>query len=357
MSALAIPQSCPASRTMGGFKPPGDGDEYRVWEWQELKRQSNAAEARAMLERVAKQVQPLMRRKRWRVKRLREFYPKNPSLLGLNVNRGVEIRVRLRLPGDPSRFFDYESILGTMLHELVHNEIGPHNAAFYKMLDAITEEVEGDMARGVFGTGAGFDARSEGRIGGRGVVPKHNPSPGRMRESMLRAAEARMKQQRVMSSGPQRLGGRRPPPGITPAQAAARAAERRIADDAWCPTQATQGAEVVDLTGEDDSDEDAVEITDAAPPKASSSASAGGDRGPGRSATRGVGGRGMPGAAPAVSARAGGGRTRGSLGARTWTCKFCTLLNEEILTHCAACERWRFSHGEPLASTVKWNAT
>lgn len=29
-------------------------------------------------------------------------------------------------------------VLGTMLHELCHNEHGPHNAAFYKLLDEIT---------------------------------------------------------------------------------------------------------------------------------------------------------------------------------------------------------------------------
>ena len=28
-------------------------------------------------------------------------------------------------------------VLGTMLHELCHNEHGPHNAAFYKLLDEI----------------------------------------------------------------------------------------------------------------------------------------------------------------------------------------------------------------------------
>lgn len=98
---------------------------------------------------------------------------------GLNVNGGQVIKLRLRRAGDGS-FLHYESVccgaaftepavacvttpcalccllqqrtscvtsasalfctqvLGTMLHELCHNEHGPHNAAFYKLLDEIT---------------------------------------------------------------------------------------------------------------------------------------------------------------------------------------------------------------------------
>ena len=33
----------------------------------------------------------------------------------------------------------YNDVLGTVLHELVHIEIGPHNAKFYKMLDELWE--------------------------------------------------------------------------------------------------------------------------------------------------------------------------------------------------------------------------
>ena len=52
-------------------------DPYQVWEYRELTREANREEARSMLERVCKQVQPLMRRRRWRVKRVREFYPRS----------------------------------------------------------------------------------------------------------------------------------------------------------------------------------------------------------------------------------------------------------------------------------------
>lgn len=62
---------------------------------------------------------------------------------GLNINGGggqtKEIKIRLRPHGSDSSFLPYESLVGTMLHELVHNVQGPHNAVFYKLLDEITE--------------------------------------------------------------------------------------------------------------------------------------------------------------------------------------------------------------------------
>ena len=62
---------------------------------------------------------------------------------GLNIGGGggvtSQIKVRLRPHGQDSTFLPYESLLGTMLHELVHNVRGPHDAVFYKLLDEITE--------------------------------------------------------------------------------------------------------------------------------------------------------------------------------------------------------------------------
>jgi hypothetical protein len=53
------------------------------------------------------------------------------NLLGLNVGGGGghtrEVKVRLRPARDPESFLPYESVLHTMLHELVHNVRGPHD--------------------------------------------------------------------------------------------------------------------------------------------------------------------------------------------------------------------------------------
>lgn len=67
--------------------------------------------------------------------------PANPSLLGLNIGGGVEIKLRLRRPNNELDFFPYAQIVDTMLHELCHNEYGPHNTDFYNLLDEIRKVV------------------------------------------------------------------------------------------------------------------------------------------------------------------------------------------------------------------------
>jgi hypothetical protein len=62
---------------------------------------------------------------------------------GLNIGGGGggthEIRICLRRHGREREFFAFEHVLGTMLHEITHNHHGPHDAAFYKLLDQYTE--------------------------------------------------------------------------------------------------------------------------------------------------------------------------------------------------------------------------
>ncbi|KAK9861861.1 hypothetical protein WJX84_005300 [Apatococcus fuscideae] len=222
-------------------------DVYKVLDTQILNK-PNSQEALKLLQQVARQVQPILRARQWRVPLLSEFSPKNPGLLGLNIGGGgggtQEIKVRLRKPGDDGTFYPYDFILGTMLHEIMHNVQGPHNAAFYKMLDTLTEECETLMAKGISGTGQGFDAASKGRLGSHAFIPTHNPPETQLKNVMLKAAEARAKQQAVMSAGPRRLGGSmRLPQNLSPAMAAAQAAERRTRDNLcfWVQIQGCPG--------------------------------------------------------------------------------------------------------------------
>lgn len=46
-------------------------------------------------------------------------------------------------------FIPFESALDTLLHELVHNEIGPHSAKFFKKWDELRAECEKLMGEGV----------------------------------------------------------------------------------------------------------------------------------------------------------------------------------------------------------------
>ena len=103
-----------------------------------------------LLSRGPAQVQPICVKYKWTVVSLVEFYPKSAGLLGLNVNRGKAIKVRLREAQDKSQFLLYESIVHTMLHELCHCRIGEHSAEFYRLLDELIEEYEKNAANSTF---------------------------------------------------------------------------------------------------------------------------------------------------------------------------------------------------------------
>lgn len=211
--------------------------DFRVLEIKVLSKLSRADEAKQILEKVCWQVQPIMKKRRWRVPLVVEFLPRSANLLGLNTNAGEQISIRVRRTQDGD-FFPFEDLLGTMLHELVHNEIGPHNAKFYAMLDELQKECDDLMDRGVGGSGAGFDLD-----GVKLSSEAHNPTSLRdARLKALSAAEERLKKQKLIGTGG-RLGGRAPPKDRTPGQMAAEAAMRRLKDDAWCHTGGSSSAE------------------------------------------------------------------------------------------------------------------
>ena len=115
---------------------------YKVGGTKELTTMPNPALAKDLLERLVAITSKVVTNRKWSVKILKEFYPKNPSLLGLNVNAGSSIMIRLREARDMKVFLPWQSILGTMIHELTHNEIGEHSAEFYTLMDKVYDEVE-----------------------------------------------------------------------------------------------------------------------------------------------------------------------------------------------------------------------
>ena len=133
-------------------------------------------EARTILERVSQHVQPIMRARKWTVGTLAELSPTQTKILGLNENRGRTIRVRLRQPYNNTDFLVFDDIMGTMLHELVHNVFGPHDAKFYNLLDELNIEYDKLLSDGSLNaqrgqTLGGSKARSkvkgtEHRLGG-----------------------------------------------------------------------------------------------------------------------------------------------------------------------------------------------
>ena len=88
-----------------------------VTEYQHEKHRPREAEALHMLRKIASLVKPIMRQRGWRVGTLTEFCPEERNLLGLNINKGEKICLRLRHAGDERQFMPLEQVTDTMLHE------------------------------------------------------------------------------------------------------------------------------------------------------------------------------------------------------------------------------------------------
>lgn len=348
------------------------GDLHKVWEIRALKRKPEEPAARALLDRIAKQVQPIMRRRKWRVKVLSEFSPKNPRLLGLNVNRGVEVKLRLRRDGRDLDFIPYEEVLDTMLHELAHNARGPHDAQFYKLWDELRKECEELVAKGITGPGQGFDGTGR-RLGGLSI----HPPPPSLRQATLTAAQKRARNGALLPSGPRKLGGNNAIMSVlSPVQAAAMAAERRMQDDLWCGSHNDSGIDdsegVVileqppNLTTRDAKTAKRAKNTKcdfssgSAEPSTSSGVqvAARGDSSSSRMTDADISSMWECSActllnqplAPICEVCGTAKPKIAKAKYASWSCKFCTLENCTKLDKCSACDQWRYSYGPPVAT-------
>ncbi|GAA5870038.1 hypothetical protein JCM8547_001445 [Rhodosporidiobolus lusitaniae] len=253
-----------------------------------LKNQPESEKAHLLLLKIHSHVKPIMKKHGWYLPMLAEFFPKNPSLLGINVNAGQKICIRLRLADDPYSFLplDYgtHSLIGIMLHELTHNKRGPHDDTFFKILDGLQDEYEALRASGY--SGEGFFGK--GNRVGEGVGHDTNVSLKEARGKALRRIEERNRVRKVLGQGG-RLGGK---PAETKGKrmgaVLAEAAERRLRANKACGGDNSHGHPsgskkedlppeiqveidqakkdgqriVIDLTGAD-SDDDEIEVVPA----------------------------------------------------------------------------------------------
>lgn len=89
------------------------------------------------------------------------------------------------------------------------------------------------MTKGITGTGEGFGLQGR-RLGGF----SRQPPLSSLRKTALSAAEKRARTGSLLPTGPKRLGGDSSiMADLSPVQAAAMAAERRLLDDIWCGPQ------------------------------------------------------------------------------------------------------------------------
>ncbi|KAL1303698.1 hypothetical protein AAFC00_007050 [Neodothiora populina] len=187
------------------------------------------------LRKIASMVKPIMRKRGWQVSVLTEFLPENANLLGLNINRGYKICVRLRYNHALGTFLPFEQTLDTMLHELSHIVWGAHDANFHALWDELRNEHETLLTRGY--TGEGFLSKGS-RLGG-GRVPPHS--------ELRRLARANAEKRRVLqkSSG-QRVGGAPLHRGSDTRQVIAEAAQRRNTIDRGCASGTADAGRIAD---------------------------------------------------------------------------------------------------------------
>lgn len=157
--------------------------------------------ALTMLRKVASLVKPIMRKRGWKVQILAEFLPPEQNLLGLNINKGYKICIRLRYHNNPDLFLPLEQVVDTMLHELSHNVWGDHDSNFHRLWDELRDEHETLVRRGY--TGEGFLSEGHRLGGGRYGAPP----PDEMRRLARASAEKRQKQSTLNRGSGQRLGG------------------------------------------------------------------------------------------------------------------------------------------------------
>jgi hypothetical protein len=159
-------------------------------------------EALTLLRKVASMVKPIMSKRSWKVSVLAEFLPEEQNLLGLNINKGYKICIRLRYHNNPDLFLPFEQVVDTMLHELSHIIWSEHDSRFHALWDELRDEHETLLRKGY--TGEGF--LGEGKKLG-GVYGGRAPPPYEMRRLAKASAEKRKTQSTLSSGSGRRLGG------------------------------------------------------------------------------------------------------------------------------------------------------
>ncbi|KAG7664197.1 uncharacterized protein J8A68_002260 [[Candida] subhashii] len=228
-----------------------------------LNRYPDKEYANSLLHDVAKLVAPIIHENNFKVGTLCEMFPNDPNLLGLNVNRGQKILLRLRYHSNDRSFYPMSDIVGTFLHELTHNLYGAHDQKFYDFLDKLKKRFEEIQ----YGGGANMNYRCEEERLGSKYDAFSNAATIRDKRLKELSKPKYKAEVRVLGSGSSLGPGKARPTNTGPIDPVQKqrqlrllmleAAERRQRDSKWCHSEAVGKEEVPD-----DADLDIIEIGD-----------------------------------------------------------------------------------------------
>ncbi|KAK6200403.1 WLM domain-containing protein [Scheffersomyces amazonensis] len=189
--------------------------------------------ARDLLHQIVKMVAPIIHENNFKVGTLCEMFPKSPNLLGLNVNRGQKILIRLRYHSNERSFLPVGDLVETFLHELTHNIYGKHDEKFYKFLDGLKKRFEAIQYGGVDSS-----YRCEEEVLGS----KYDPIGGyvSIRDKRIKELSKAKYKSEARKLGGDTSNSRINKPSVNDPRAirllVLQAAERRLKDAKWCPS-------------------------------------------------------------------------------------------------------------------------
>nr|CCC95964.1 unnamed protein product [Trypanosoma congolense IL3000] len=151
--------------------------------------------AKQYLQRLVTVGEVILSSNGWKINHLKEFYPRSARLYGLNLNKGEEVCVRFRYPGQKVLFLPFEEVLYILLHEIAHCKYTKHDKNFWKLhADLVQQCFSLDMCNLVGNLGTPLSHRVNGggvRLGGGGALPLPR-EPEAIRKILSEAAEGRM---------------------------------------------------------------------------------------------------------------------------------------------------------------------
>ncbi|ETW78704.1 glycoside hydrolase family 35 protein [Heterobasidion irregulare TC 32-1] len=183
---------------------------YRFHRLEPLQHLPNPASALATLERLSSDpaILHVMNKHEFSVGLLTELAPhEDPHLLGLNVNAGQAIKLRLRTDAYDG-FRPYLEVRRVLCHELTHNKWGDHDNNFKELNSQLNREVvaferakkEGThtLVDGLGGYEPSSELEAEARtyvLGGSGIAPSGNETVEDRRRRMLEATMNRLRKE------------------------------------------------------------------------------------------------------------------------------------------------------------------